>query len=385
MDLTRARVAGAFAFAHNGFVLGLWIVNIPTILDRTDTSKAQLGLLLLLLGGSALVGMQVAGALIDRLGSRAVYVASATSLSVLVLGPALATSTASLAGSLVLLGLANGSVDVAQNAHAADVEQRYGRPIMTSFHALYSAGGLLVSVVGGLLIAADVDLRLTCSVVAVVGVVLVLVMSRWMLPHTPHPHDEDLARRPPWTRHVALLGVLAFVLLLAEGVAYDWSTVHLHESLGASKAVAAWAFGAFSVTMTIVRLLADRLVAALGPGAYVRWGATLGAVGLAGAALAPDVPLGIAAWAVFGIGLAGCVPQFFSAAAAVDPRTAGVTMARVTGCGYVGLLAGPSVIGLLTDWISLTQAFVVPLAGCVLAALLAPRALRRPSTTGAPR
>ncbi|KQY60376.1 hypothetical protein ASD11_13075 [Aeromicrobium sp. Root495] len=376
MDLTRARLAGTVAFAHNGFVLGFWIVNIPGILDRTDTSKAQLGVLLLLLGGSALVGMQAAGALIDRVGSRRVLGVAAGAMSLLVVGPAASTSTAALAVTLVLLGLANGAVDVAQNAHAADVERHYGRPIMTSFHAFYSAGGLLVSVVGGLLIAADVDLPVSASAVAVVGVLVVLWVVRGMLPPEPVQHDETPVGRPPWSRHVALLGLLAFVLLLAEGVAYDWSTVHLHETLDASKAVAAYAFGAFSVTMTIVRLVADRVVAAIGPGAYVRWAALLGALGLAGAALAPTVPLGIAAWALFGIGLAGCVPQFFTAAAAVDPRTAGVTMARVTGCGYLGLLAGPSVIGLLTGWVPLTTAFVVPLVGCVLASALAPRALR---------
>ena len=79
---------------------------------------------------------------------------------------------------------------------------------------------------------------------------------------------------------------------------------------------------------------------------------------------------------VVGLGLAGCVPQFFSAAGNVDPRHGAAIIARVTGMGYVALLSGPSVIGLLTHWVPLTTAFLVPLALCLVASALAPRALR---------
>jgi MFS family permease len=175
---------------------------------------------------------------------------------------------------------------------------------------------------------------------------------------------------------VVILAALAFVLLLSEGVAYDWSTVHLHDSLHASKAVAAYAFGAFSVMMTLVRLIADRVVHRIGAAAYVQRAAIVGAIGLLGAALAPNPPIAIVAWGVFGIGLAGCVPQFFSAAGNIDPSVSGTYLARVTGTGYLGLLAGPAIIGILTHWVPLTTAFAVPIVGCLLAGLLAPRALR---------
>ena len=154
---------------------------------------------------------------------------------------------------------------------------------------------------------------------------------------------------------MVLIALLAFALFLSEGVAYDWSTVHLHDSLGADKSVAAWAFGAFSLTMTTVRLVADRLVARIGSAAYVQRAALVGAAGLSAAALAPAPGSAIAGWAVFGVGLAGCVPQFFSAAGRIDPDNAGLYMARVTSLGYLGLLAGPALIGILTRWVSLAD------------------------------
>lgn len=373
---TRARAATAGVFALNGFVLGMWIVHIPAIKDRAGIDQATLGLLLLVLGGAAWVGMQLAGRAVDRFGSRPVVTGAAVGVSLTVAGPAFATSAAELAVALAVLGFFNGIVDVAQNAQAVVVERAYRRPIMSAFHAFFSLGGLLAAGLGGLLIAVDVDLRVTLCTAAGLGIVAALALYPSYLDAAEPPASHDgVGKRAPWTARVLLLGLLAFALLLAEGVAYDWSTVHLHESIGSSETVAAFAYGAFSLTMTIVRLFADRLVAAWGPATYVARAALLGALGLLGAALAPNAALAIAAWAVFGVGLAGCVPQFFSAAGNVDASASGTYLARVTGMGYLGLLAGPSIIGLLTHWVPLTVAFAVPIAGCLLAGVLAPRAL----------
>ena len=378
MPLVPARRATTAVFVLNGFVLGMWVVNIPEILDRTGTTKAQFGTLLLLLGGAAFIGMQITGRLIDRHVSRPVTIVSALLLCMALLGPAFATDVWTLAVALALLGFTNGAVDVGQNTHAAEVERGYGRPVMSGFHAFFSLGGLLAALLGGGFIAADTDLRVSLGIAAAAGVGVTLAARPGLLPPTPRTRveREGAGPRAPWTARVALLGAIAFVLFLSEGVAYDWSTVHLHDSLGARKDVAAWAFGAFSVTMTAIRLVADRIVARTGPAAYVRVAALVGAMALTGAALAPNAPTAIVAWGLFGIGLAGCIPQFFTAAGNVDVDASGTYVARLAGLGYLGLLAGPAAIGMLTAWVPLTTAFAVPIVGCVLAGLLAPIALR---------
>ncbi|MET0930892.1 MAG: MFS transporter [Aeromicrobium sp.] len=375
MPPTRARIATSGVFGLNGFLLGMWIVNIPTIKDRTGVDQADLGLILLALGGMAWVGMQLAGPAIDRFGSRPVVTTATVALALALPGPAVATSGAQLVVALAVVGFFNGIVDVAQNAQAVVVEREYGRPIMSAFHAFFSLGGLAASLVGGGLIALDVDVLATLSVAAAIGVVAAFVLLPSLIAAPAPLEDAPPKGRAPWTSRVLLLGLLAFMLLLGEGVAYDWSTIHLRDSIGSTETVAAFAYGAFSITMTIVRLLADRVVAKWGPAAYVSRAAMVGALGLLGAALAPNAAVAIAAWAVFGIGLAGCVPQFFSAAGNVDPSASGTYLARVTSMGYVGLLAGPSLIGLLTHWIPLTAAFALPIVGCLAAGLLAPRAL----------
>ncbi|SKB08060.1 MFS transporter [Aeromicrobium choanae] len=373
----RARVATSTLLFSNGFLLGAWIVHIPVVMDRTGISAATLGTLLLWMGACAWLGMQAAGFFVDRTGSaRAVTVALVLMCLSLPL-PGLATDVWTLAAALGLLGATNGVVDVAQNAQAVTVERAYGRPVMSSFHAWFSAGGFIASALGGTMLALGWPVPLDFLVFALLGLVLVALVRPHLLDHDVQDREEGL-ERPPWTARIVLLGALAFALMLAEGVAYDWSTVHLRDELGTTEAVAAVAYGAFSATMFVTRLVVDRIVVVTGPGPFVRWASILGAIGLAIAIVAPTPAIAILGWAVVGIGLAGCVPQFFSAAGNVDPRHGAAIIARVTGMGYVALLSGPSIIGLLTHWVPLTTAFLVPLALCLVASALAPTALRKP-------
>ncbi|MFS0886590.1 MFS transporter [Aeromicrobium sp. 179-A 4D2 NHS] len=374
--LTRARVATSSLLFTNGFLIGAWVVQIPAIMDRTGIDPATLGTLLLWMGAWAWLGMQAAGFFVDRIGSARAVTVALVVMSLVLPFPGLSTNWVALGASLAALGAANGVVDVAQNAQAVTVERAFGRPVMSSFHAWFSAGGFGASALGGALLAVSSPVPLNFLVFAAIGLVLALVVR-------PHLLGDDVQDpelhgvRPPWTGRILLLGALAFALMLAEGVAYDWSTVHLRDELGTTDALAAVAYGAFSLTMFGTRLVADGIVARVGPGRFVRFASLVGAVGLATASLAPNAAVAIVGWAIVGLGLAGCVPQFFSAAGNVDPRHGAAIIARVTGMGYVALLSGPSIIGLLTHWVPLTTAFVVPLALCLVASALAPRALRR--------
>ncbi|MGZ5389678.1 MAG: MFS transporter, partial [Aeromicrobium sp.] len=149
MLITRARQATFAFFVLNGFTLGMWVVHIPAIRERTETSQADLGYLLLIMGAAALVGMQLAGRLIDHLGSRIVTGSAGLLLCLTLLGPGFATTATGLALALGALGFANGVIDVSQNAQAVEVERAYSRPIMSSFHAFFSLGGLLAALIGG--------------------------------------------------------------------------------------------------------------------------------------------------------------------------------------------------------------------------------------------
>lgn len=385
--LRAGRLATFAYFALNGFLMGMWIVHIPAVEDRAGISHAVLGWLLLLLGAGAFVGMQIVGPLTDRLGARTVVPVSAALCAAAVVLPGLATNVWTLGAALLALGLGNGCLDVSMNAHAVQVERGYRRPVMSAFHATFSIGGVLAALVGARTLSWGWSPAATLGAVAVLGVVAAAVSAPALLRpepgSVPSPESPTPSRRGT-PRRIWALAALALMLMLCEGVANDWSVLHLRDVLDAPAATAALAYGAFATAMTVGRLLADRVAARYGPVAVLRYGAAVAAAGLTMAALSPWTPLALIGWTVFGAGLSGCIPQLFSAAGHTDPDAAGVNVSRVAGLGYLGMLAGPAVIGPLTHFMPLNLTFFLPAAFCAVAACAAGILRETPQMAGKP-
>lgn len=370
-SLRAARLATFAFFALNGFVLGMWVVHIPVVEHRAGIDHVVFGLLLLLLGGGAFAGMQLVGSLTDRFGARLVVPVSAALCSVALVLPGLATGAWGLGAALLVLGFGNGCLDVSMNTHAVAVERGYRRPVMSAFHAVFSVGGVLAALVGARTLSWGWSAPATFAGVAVLGLAVTGLATPALLRPEPAKASAS-AVRPAGKRRtpprIWALAALALMLMLCEGVANDWSVLDLRTVLDAPAATAALAYGAFSTAMTVGRLLTDRVAARFGPVAIVRYGAALAALGLTAVAVSPWVPAALIGWAVFGIGLSGCIPQLFSAAGHTDQDAAGVNVARVAGLGYLGMLAGPAVIGPLTHFVPLNVAFFLPVVFCVVAA-----------------
>ncbi|MEU7589498.1 MFS transporter [Micromonospora sp. NPDC049230] len=375
-SLRAARLATFAYFALNGFVLGVWIVHIPAVEHRTGISHAVLGWLLLLLGAGAFAGMQLVGPLTDRFGARRVVPLSAALCGAALVLPALAVNAWTLGAALLVFGIGNGSLDVSMNTHAVQVEAGYKRPIMSAFHAVFSLGGVLAALVGARTLGWGWSTTATLTAVSLFALAVAAVVAPALLPRpgAASTLERSTTKATTWRTtplRIWALAALALMLMLSEGVANDWSVLAMRDVLGAPAATAALAYGAFAAAMTIGRFLTDRVAARFGPVVIVRYGSTLAALALTMIAFSPSIPLAVAGWVLFGIGLSGTIPQLFSAAGHADPSSAGANVSRVAGLGYLGVLAGPAIIGPLTHLMPLNYTFFLPVAFCVVAALTA--------------
>ena len=376
-DARRARHAVTVIFLLNGLLFGAWAARIPAIRDRLVLSDGELGLALAFLPIGAIVAMPLAGALAARAGSRratrlAFALACATTGVV-----ALAPSLVVLAALAFTLGVGMGSLDVSMNVHGVTVERRYGRPILSSFHAAFSLGGLAGAALGAAVAGAGVDVRVHLAVAAVACGAIGLVWSRQFLPASADAAgaQDPVFVRPP--RRLWALGALAFACLLIEGASADWSGVYIKDELGTGPGVAALGFTAFSVTMTLGRIFGDRLVTRLGSTRLVRVGGTVAAVGF-GLALAASTPVAaLIGFACLGAGMSSVVPIVFRTAGQVPGIASGVALSAVSSVGYLGFVAGPPAIGGIAELIGLPNAlFVLVLLAAAVAALASTTAAR---------
>ncbi len=354
--LSSPRVAVSAAFLIHSTVSGTWAPRLPAIKESLGLSDGELGTALVGLAIGLVVGTRLAGAPVDRFGSRPVMRVGFPLLAATLLLPGLADSLVALFLSLFVLGLASGALDVAMNAQGIEVERHLGRPILSGLHGLWSVGLGIGAGVAALAAAIGADPLEQFAVVAVVLAVASLVFLRGLLPAHDQVREESGGAEPAdvrWTPALVLLGVIAFCSFVGEGSASDWSAVYMTQELGTSQALGALAFAAFAVTMALARFAVDPLRVRVGNVVLVRGGSLIAAAGLGIALLVHEPAAGIAGFALLGLGLAPVVPIAFSAAGDLDARATGRLVGRVATVGYVGSVAGPIMIGWLAEATSL--------------------------------
>ena len=367
--IQRARFAVFAVFTIAGAAVTFWAVHIPYVENKLGITPATIGALLLVLGAGALTAAQLIGPLIDRVGSRRATFASGILMGLMLLLPGLASNEWILGVCLFLLGVSIGATDVAMNAHAVEVEKAYNRPIFSAFHAMWSLGGLLGATLGGLALANSFEMQTTLSLAGIgTGVISILIRS-WLLPDTPNQklsstkshqakeHKEGNTENRKVLGYVLFLGAMAGAAAIAEGTGIDWSALHHATVLGTSNAQASIALVVFSGSMGVTRLFIDKVVASKGRVFVIRYGSLVSAVGTSLVVFSTSSPVALAGWLISGVGIAGVVPQLFAYSAEIGEQShTGRNLAKVVGITYAGVLAGPAIIGFLTEVVPLNIA-----------------------------
>lgn len=359
-----ARRATLLSFLLCGIAVSAWAPMVPLAKERTGLNEAGLGLILLCMGGGAIVTMPFIGPLIQRTGSRPVIVAGSLLTAAVLPLLTLISSPVGLGATLLVFGSALGSLDVAMNSQAVVVQDKVNRPVMSSFHGMFSVGGLAGSMIFGVLLS----LKLTPFVAAIIIssslLVVALVHYKSFLDHPPKENEPSFSFRLP-KGPVLMLGLFCFIFFLYEGALLDWSALLLKENRGVPEAMAGSGYAVFSVAMAVMRFTGDGLVHRFGAKKIVVWGTVLTAAGLLLIVTTPWLATNMLGFLMIGIGAANVVPVLFSAAGTADAASPELALAAVTTMGYAGQLAGPALIGFAAHLTSL------PLALGLLAAPLA--------------
>ncbi|MEU1709587.1 MFS transporter [Streptomyces sp. NPDC005706] len=373
--LTRLRAAITAFFALDGFIFAGWVVRIPDIKEQTHASAGTLGLALLGVSAGAVLTMTMTGRLCRRHGSHPVTVVCMTVLALSVALPPLTHSAPALGAVLLLFGAAYGGVNVAFNSAAVDLVAALRRPIMPSFHAAFSLGGMIGAGLGGL-VAGTLSPTRHLLGITLLGLLVTAVAGRTLLRHEApvppergNPEPGSGARRPDGRTRVVVvvLGLIALCTAYGEGAMADWGALHLQQDLAASAGTAAAGYSLFALSMTVGRLTGTALLERLGRARTVVAGGTTAAAGMLLGSLAPSVWAALLGFAVTGLGLANLFPVAVERAGALAGPS-GVAIASTL--GYGGMLLGPPAIGFMAEWLSLPAALTSVAALAAVAAAI---------------
>ena len=365
-----SRLATRLSFFVAGFGIACWAPLVPFAKHRLGIDDAILGLLLLCIGAGSVIAMIATGPLSARYGSKPVIVASGFSLAALLPLLAVTATPLTLGLALLLFGAALGSLDVAINVHAVEVERASDRPLMSGFHALFSIGGFTGAGMTTLFLSLGIDI-LAGTLISAILMAGALATAQPRLLTQASPEEGPLFVFP--LGFVLLLSVLAMVTFLAEGAMLDWSALLVTQMDLLDVTQGGVGYILFALAMTVGRLVGDKSVARIGDFRMLFGGGCIAVAGFVTILCGPNVPVALAGFVLIGLGASNIVPILFRRAGNQTSMPPSLAISALTMLGYAGILVGPAGIGMLAKAVGLASAFWI--LGALL--LLVPLSARR--------
>ncbi|MBY0688073.1 MFS transporter [Microbacterium marinilacus] len=385
----RWRIAIFAVFAVTGLALATWASRMPAIKAALGIDNSHVGAMLAAAGIASIVGLSLATPVLARFGARrsmlTLMLAYAAGVAVIGVGTEVLASYPLVIAGLVLFGLGSGCTDVIMNVEATEIEQLAGKTLMPLFHAFFSLGTVLGAGAGILAVSWGVGVLGHAVAVAVaIAVIAVLAIAnvprrQAVEPGTAEPgtawRDRLRVSLSAWAEpRTYLIGVVMLGMSFAEGAANDWLALGVVEGHGGEETLGAVGLTVFSVAMTTMRVLGGPLVDRFGRVAMLRLLAVSAAGGLTLFILAPTLPLVLLGAALWGVGASLGFPLGMSAAAD-DPARAAARVSAAATIGYVAFLAGPPVLGAISETIGLLNTLWI-IVGLTVASGLASGAAR---------
>jgi MFS family permease len=367
-----------------GVAYATWASRIPAFRDQLDLSPTALGLVLLSIAAGSVIALPLAGSVVTRVGSRRAITSMSVVVgaSLLIVAVGYSISVVPVVAGLFVYGFAIATWDVGMNVQGAVVERLLGRSIMPRFHAGFSVGAVAGALIGAAAVALHVPVGAHLGVVALAVAVGVPIAVRSFVPdREPRPSDaDDPASEEPQRRVSALarwreprtlaIGFCVLAFAFTEGAGNDWISIAVIDGYDSSATLGTLAYAVFLAAMTAARWFAPPVLERFGRVRTVRALALVGIVGVVLFVYGPNPAVAFAGTILWGFGASLGFPVGMSAAAD-DPAAAAGRVSVVASIGYCAFLAGPPLVGVLGDHSSVLHALISVAALLSLSLLIA--------------
>ena len=371
---SRSLAIGAI-FASVGFLFGNWVTWIPYVKQKFNLDDAQLGLLLLSLTLASTLTNPFSTVIINRFGMRATaiwgLIAMALAYSLPVNVPYLWMTSAALG----LMGIGIAFTNVAMNTCVTSIERQDGIFIMSTSHGMFSGGGMLGSALASILMGFKVPPAIHVAAVSVTIVALVLLVRPIIMGIHEEKRQSEGGAKFAWPNRV-LMGMIAISLCtnITEGTMSDWTAVYMRDVVKSNDFFIGWGFACYAFFMASGRFVGDALIPQYGSRKVLVTGGILAAFGILLAVLIPHTTTAILGFGLVGAGVSCGAPILYGSAARVPGMAKGAGLATMNTFSLAGFLAGPALIGLISNAYSLSFAIGLVAVLALIWAFLSNRA-----------
>jgi MFS family permease len=355
----QVRIAVSLFFFCQGLSFASWASRIPDIKTALHLSEAGLGSILLALPMGQLVTMPFSGRAVTRFGSKNV-------LRIAICGYAFALTTIGLAEkdwqlmlALFSFGVFGNLCNISVNTQGVYAEAMYERPIMASFHGVWSTAGFSGALISSLMMKLVISPYTHFCIIAGLVILLMLVFNKYLLLTPVNKAAASFKKIKMPHGSLLLLGVTAFCCLSAEGCMFDWSGVYFKEVVKAEGSWVSLGYASFMIMMATGRFMGDRLAQRYSRKKMVQLSGVLIFTGMLIAVLFPTLIPATIGFMITGLGVSSIIPMLYSTAAKIKTVSSGIAISTVSGVGFLGFLMGPPLIGYIAALSGLQYSFAL--------------------------
>ena len=352
------RIGVAAIFFIYGFTFASWASRIPSIQQKLGLSETQLGILLFTLPVGLFISLPLSGWLVTKYGSKMIVIIAAVAYSIILVLIGNVQYVYQLVIILFLFGLAGNMGNISVNTQAVGVEAIFKKPIMGSFHGIWSLAGFIGAAFGTLMIGNMVQPRIHFLFVFFICLIILVSSFKFLLKKDVVSEGAHPLFALP-DRSLVVLGGIAFCSMICEGTMFDWSGIYFHKVVKAPPALIGAGYTAFMSTMAFSRFFSDHITRKIGFKKTIQLSGFLIMTGLLISVLFPYLYSALAGFLLVGAGVSSIVPQVYSAAGKSKKLSPGIALAAVSSIGFLGFLIGPPLIGVLAGISSLRLSFTI--------------------------
>ncbi|MCD1118159.1 MFS transporter [Chryseobacterium turcicum] len=349
--LPRIRISIFYFYFIMGLIFASWASRIPDIKSTLNLNDGQLGQVLFAMPLGQLMMMVVSGYLVNKFGSRIILITAMILYGIMLTFIAKADSFILLFLMLFFYGIASNMANIAVNTQAVSLEALYKRNIMSSFHGLWSLGGLTGGILGAVFAETKFSILTHFTVILIFGVIGIIIFSKNLLTQDIKENSDSKTPKKAFKLDFAIiiLGLIGFGSMFCEGTMFDWSSVYFSTIIKPDEAFVRMGYIASMGAMTFGRFVADRFVNRYQASTVLRFCGILITTGLLLATIAPGLILSTFGFLLVGLGVSSIVPISYSAAGRLKTMSASIAITAVSSISFLGFMIGPPLIGLLSE------------------------------------
>jgi MFS family permease len=359
-NINHSRYAVAIFFFFCGLLFSSWASRIPAIKESFQLNDAELGAVLVMLPLGSFIALPIAGWTVHRVGSRWMTLISSIGYALMLYAISQGTTVFMLSLSLFFFGFMGDLMNIAMNTQGLDVQHLYKKPILSSFHGMWSMGALAGALTGGWtlkknLSTADHFLLIIWPVIFISLVLFVFLVK------TDDKEEDGKRLFVLPGKELWLIGLICFCCALCEGAMADWSALYYKEVINDPGRVSTTGFTFYVFAMALGRFSGDRLLTWLNYRKVLMLDSILITGGLSLALATVNPIFVVSGFALVGFGVSTIIPIAYTLAGKSKTMKASIALATVSTIGFTGFLIGPPIIGFIAHQTGLRIALLLVL------------------------